>query len=70
MKVSLKNMDFKLNCPNCGTELKTKVKDVGSSITCKSCGKEIHLEDKNFSSGIKEAEKQIADFMKSMKRHH
>lgn len=65
MRFSLRNMHFKINCPNCNSEIKVKVKDVNVPFVCKSCGKTIHLQDKNFSQNVREAEKLISKFEKS-----
>lgn len=67
-KTFINNFDIDFQCPNCNNTLKISSKDISSTINCQFCHQEIYLKDDGFSDGLKQANKELDNFTKNLKK--
>lgn len=68
MKNILDDIDFDVDCPNCGKDINIKIEDVGNTVTCPSCSESVLIEDDgSFAREAKKAKKAFADLDKTLK---
>lgn len=64
----LENAPLEFSCPACGAKNTIKagnVKTIGH-VTCSGCGRRIEIKDDGVDKGLRDANRAIADFKKSL----
>jgi DNA-directed RNA polymerase subunit RPC12/RpoP len=68
MKDLFDDIDFDVECPNCGKKLSFKAKNIGKTVKCKYCSSSILLKDNgSIAKEIKKANKSFNDLEKTLK---